>query len=183
VNDVVVARGGAYSTDSFQPFLYRIPIAPNGALGAASQAIPLTGDIVYGPGFNANGIDATPNGKTLIIVQSNTGKLFTVDPSTRRAASRARSRSTSRLRPATGSCSTARRSTSCGTCRTGVAVVALAPDLSSGTVGSHIMDSTFDVPTTIAEFGHRLYAVNARFTTPPGPTTSYSLTQVEKVGT
>ena len=29
-----------------------------------------------------NGIDATPNGRWLVIVQSNTGKLFRVDPST-----------------------------------------------------------------------------------------------------
>ena len=36
----------------------------------------------YEAGFNANGIAATPNGKRLIIVQSNTGKLFTVDPKT-----------------------------------------------------------------------------------------------------
>ena len=27
-----------------------------------------------------NGIDATPNGKTLLIVQSGTGRLFTVSP-------------------------------------------------------------------------------------------------------
>jgi sugar lactone lactonase YvrE len=31
---------------------------------------------------NANGIAATPDGETLILVQSNTGKLFTVDPDT-----------------------------------------------------------------------------------------------------
>ena len=32
-----------------------------------------------------NGIDATPNGKTLVIVQSGTGKLFTVDAERRGA--------------------------------------------------------------------------------------------------
>ena len=41
--------------------------------------MPLTGDIVYQAGFNVNGIDATPNGKRLIIVQSNTGQLFKVN--------------------------------------------------------------------------------------------------------
>lgn len=50
-------------------------------LGAA-EAIPLTGDLQYQSGFNVNGIDATPDGKTLILVQSNTGKLFTADPET-----------------------------------------------------------------------------------------------------
>jgi sugar lactone lactonase YvrE len=180
VNDVVVARGGAYFTDSFQPFLYRIPIAPNGALGAASQAIPLTGDIVYGPGFNANGIDVTPDGKTLIIVQCNTGKLFTVDPS---------SGVTSEIaldQPVTagdGILLDGKTLYVVRNVQNRVALLALAPDLSSGTVSAHIVDSTLDVPTTIAEFGHRLYAVNARFTTPPGPTTEYWLTQLEKART
>ena len=82
VNDVVATRGGAYFTDSSRKVLYRISIAANGQLGSAAQEIPLTGDIVYGAGINANGIDATADGKTLIIVQTNTGKLFRVDPTT-----------------------------------------------------------------------------------------------------
>jgi hypothetical protein len=36
------------------------------------------------------------------------------------------------------------------------------------------------VPTTIAEFGQRLYAVNARFGTPVTPTTPYWVTQLRK---
>jgi hypothetical protein len=69
VNDVVVTGDGAYFTDSLKPFLYRVPIAPSGTPGMSSQAIPLVGDVIYEPGFNVNGIDATPNGKTLVIVQ------------------------------------------------------------------------------------------------------------------
>jgi len=38
---------------------------------------------------------------------------------------------------------------------------------------------SFDVPTTIASFGSRLYVVNARFTTPPTPTTPYDIVAVE----
>jgi hypothetical protein len=34
------------------------------------------GDSAYPAGNNANGIAATPDGRGLIIVQSNTGKLF-----------------------------------------------------------------------------------------------------------
>jgi sugar lactone lactonase YvrE len=75
VNDVVVTKRAAWFTDSMRPFLYKVPIGPNGQLGPP-QSVPLTGDIVYQSGFNVNGIDATPNGKKLIIVQSNTGKLF-----------------------------------------------------------------------------------------------------------
>ena len=45
--------------------------------------IPLSGDYVHVPGqFNLNGIVATPDGKTLIAVQSVAKKLFTIDPET-----------------------------------------------------------------------------------------------------
>ncbi len=36
------------------------------------------------------------------------------------------------------------------------------------------------MPTTIAELGTRLYAVNARFGTPPTPMTRYDVVQVAK---
>ena len=44
-----------------------------------------------------------------------------------------------------------------------IAVVHLTPDLSSGVVGSPITSPEFRIPTTAAEFGGALYAVNARF--------------------
>ncbi len=50
----------------------------------------------------------------------------------------------------------------------------------TGTVTRTITDAAFDVPTTIARHGDRLYAVNARFGTPPGPSTTYSVVQVRK---
>ena len=61
-----------------------------------------------------------------------------------------------------------------------IAVIALAPGLGSGLVSDHITDPDFDVPTTIDEFGKWLYAVNARFTTPPTPDTTYTVVQVER---
>ena len=55
----------------------------------------------------------------------------------------------------------------------------LEPGLTSGTIVDLITSPNFDVPTTIDEFGKWLYAVNARFTTPPTRTT-YTVVQVEK---
>ena len=49
----------------------------------------------------------------------------------------------------------------------------LKPDFKSGSLKRTITDSDFDVPTTIGLFGNKLYAVNARFSTPPTPDTTY----------
>ena len=110
INDVVVTHNAAYFTDSMKPVFYKVPIGPGGALGDA-QTITLGGDYVHVAGLNLNGIDATPNGKKLVAVQTVGGKLYRINPSTGvaklvvLAAARA-------FRTATGSCSTARRSTS-----------------------------------------------------------------------
>ena len=83
VNDVVLTPRAAYFTDSRQAFLYVVPIGRHGQLGSTFSALALTGDIVVDPLVNnANGISRTPDGRALIIVQSNTGMLFRVDPAT-----------------------------------------------------------------------------------------------------
>ncbi len=73
VNDVALTNDAAWLTDSFRAVLYRIPLARNGTLVGQSdvQEVSLTGDFELAGGFNANGIDATPDGKTLIAVQTN----------------------------------------------------------------------------------------------------------------
>jgi hypothetical protein len=60
--------------------------------------------------------------------------------------------------------------------------VNLEPDLESGTVIGTITDPAFDVPTTIAGFGRRLYVVNARFDTEPGPDVPYDFVQLPRFG-
>jgi hypothetical protein len=58
--------------------------------------------------------------------------------------------------------------------------VKLRDGLTHGTVERVISDPRFDVPTTIARKGSRLYAVNARFTTPPTPSTTYDVVGVRR---
>ena len=79
INDVAVApSGAAYFTDSFTPVIYRITPTSTGSW-ALTTWLDLSGSpIVYQPGFNLNGIAATPDGKYLITVQSNTGRLFRI---------------------------------------------------------------------------------------------------------
>ncbi len=71
----------AYYTDSTAQVMYVLPLGHGGRLGTV-RTVPLTGDIVYGAGFNANGIVASPDGRTLVLVQSNTGLLFRVSART-----------------------------------------------------------------------------------------------------
>ena len=61
-----------------------------------------------------------------------------------------------------------------------IARIALSPNLGSGRITGFITDSDYDVPTTIDELGTRLYAVNARFSTTPTPTTPYDVVRVAK---
>ena len=72
-----------YFTDSFAPVLYKIPIGPDGGLGSGAT-LPLSGPAatIDPTGFNLNGIDATPDGSTLIANHTALGALFTIDPAT-----------------------------------------------------------------------------------------------------
>jgi sugar lactone lactonase YvrE len=182
VNDVVVTPKAVFFTDSVNQVLYKLALGPGGRLPAASTTVPLTGDIAYTTGFNANGIDATPSGGTLVIVQSNTGFLFRVNPSTG---------ATDRIELAGGATVT----NGDGILLDGktlyvvrnqdnlIAVVHLSASLGSGRVASTISpvaSGPFAVPTTIDEHGTSLYAVNARFGVPSPGTASFDVVEVGK---
>ncbi len=179
INDVVVAKDAAYFTDSFQPVIYRIPLEKNGQLTdpPISEVISLGGDYQFTPGaFNANGIAATSNGRTLFIVNSSQGALYSVDPATGEAAL---------IDLGTGSVSNGDGILLHGktlyvvqNTLNQVAVVKLESDFNSGTIEAAITSPLFRVPTTIARFGGSLYVVNARFGTPPTPDTEYEVVLV-----
>ena len=61
-----------------------------------------------------------------------------------------------------------------------IAVVRLNSCLTGGEITGYVSDLLFDVPTTIAEFGSRLYAVNARFGAPNPDAIPYNMVQVSK---
>ena len=175
INDVVVTQDAAYFTESNRAILYKVPLGPAGALPTqdAVQALPLTGDWQQVSGTNANGIVATADGKALIVVNSATGFLYEVDPATGFAL--------------TIDVGDASFTMGDGLLLHGstlyvvrnrlneIVVVDLAPDLAAGLVVDVITNPNFDVPTTLASFGNRLYAVNARFSTPPTPQTPYQV--------
>ena len=86
INDVIVTRDAAYFTNSFTPELYRVPVSRSGEVGTP-ETIALSGPAAnFVAGFNLNGIEATANGRTLISINSATGKLFTIDAMTGESA-------------------------------------------------------------------------------------------------
>jgi outer membrane protein assembly factor BamB len=180
INDVVVTKSAAWFTDSFKPVLYRVPLGPSGRPGAQSavKTVQLSGDYQQQSGFNVNGIDATANGKTLVIVQSGTGKLFTVAP-TGVAKSIALAGGES-VPSGDGVLLDGKTLYVVQNQLNVIAKISLAANLRTGRVLRRIANPGLDVPTTIAELGSRLYAVNARFNTPATPTTDYWITQLKK---
>jgi sugar lactone lactonase YvrE len=181
INDVAVTKDAAWFTNSLQSVLYRVPLGPNGDPGEPStvQEIALGGEYAPGSGFNVNGIDATPNGKTLVIVQSGAGKLYKV--TTAGIASQITLADGESVVNGDGILLDGRTLYVVQNRNNQIAKIALAKDLESGRVlMPRLTHPDFDVPTTIAEHGKRLYAPNARFTTTPTPTTRYDVVQVKK---
>jgi sugar lactone lactonase YvrE len=176
VNDVVATKSAAYFTDSINPVVYKLPIDKR-RLGTP-EAIPLSGDLVYQEGFNANGIDATSNGKKLVVVQSNTGRLFTVDP--RSGASKNIDLGGETVTNGDGILLDGKNLWVLQNRDNLLTLVRLKSDLGSGEVVERFTDETFDVPTTLAKAGNRLAIVNARFGTPSPETAGYWVTQIRR---
>jgi sugar lactone lactonase YvrE len=170
VNDVALTDDAAWFTDSFRGVIYRVDLFTR-----AISEVDLTALAPAEPGvFRLNGIDATPNGKTLIVVNSTAGELY-------------------RIETGTGAVDTIDMGGDSvagdGILLAGhrlyvvrdqahVAVIDLGPDLSSGTIVEELTGD-FDVPTTVARHGSSLYVVNARFGTAEEPPVPYWITRID----
>jgi len=174
INDVIVAGGAAWFTDSAQPHLYRVPIGADGSIGSPSTLV-VSGPAAHLSGqFNLNGIDATANGKTLIVAHSGDGTVYTVDPRTGMSAAIAGGGAANVALPnVDGILLEAGRLWAVQNFSNQVTELQLSPDLSSATVKRVITNPLFEIPTTVARDGNRLAVVNAKFDTgfPPTATT------------
>jgi sugar lactone lactonase YvrE len=179
VNDVAVTSDAAWFTDSTSPVLYKLPLGRRGGLPEPDDMVtlPLTGDLVAQPGFN-NGISPTPDGRALLVVQSDTGLLFRVDPVT--GVTTRVDLGGQTLSNGDGILLRGRTLYVVQNQLNQVAVVRLDRSGTSGRVVEQLTDPRFDVPTTVAAFGDRLYLPNARFTTPPTPTTPYTAVAIRR---
>jgi sugar lactone lactonase YvrE len=163
VNDVVLTPDAAWFTDSQNAVLYGLPLGRHGRLPAADAVVrlPLTGDWVQQTGFNANGIARTPNGRALLVVQSVTGFLFRVNPAT--GVARRVDLGGAILTNGDGLLTIGRTLYVVQNRLNQVAVFHLNRSGTAGTLVETLTDDGFDVPTTVAAFGNRLYLPNARF--------------------
>ncbi|GGX65462.1 SMP-30/gluconolactonase/LRE family protein [Streptomyces fructofermentans] len=170
INDVTLLGGRAWFTDSRAAALYGVPRGRGGGI----RTLPLTGDWVQLPDVNnANGIVGAPGGDALIVVKSTPGELHNVDLRTGR---------TTRI-TLVGAENVVNGD---GLYRIGrtlyvvqnrlnlVTVFRLDARATTATLTGTITDPRFDVPTTAARFGDRLYLVNARFTSPQTPETTFT---------
>lgn len=187
INDLAITRDAVYFTDFGQPFIYRLPLGKNGRIPAsadAAAAIPLTGDFVPGGCCAANGIVATPDGKTLIVGHSGLAQIFRVDPDTGHADQIIVDPPLTGfldgivmhegvlliLTPdVSGAYPPVDR----------IQVVALDEDMLSGTLVGAITDLDMDGVASGAMHGDSLYVNNARYFDFPGSPTEYWITKID----
>ena len=167
VNDVAVTKDGAWFTDSFHARLYFVPVSRAGVPGPTFRTLAVSGPASDLSGeVNLNGIQATPNGKTLVVAHSVNAQLYTVDPATGASVT-----ITGVSVPnVDGIVLEAGRLWAVQNFSNQISRIRLAPDLTSGVVEEVITSPLFQVPTTAARFGSRLAVVNAKFDTGIPPT-------------
>ena len=180
VNDVILTSDSAWFTDSSNQVLYRVAIPADGSLGGqeAVSTLALSGDFQNQAGAtNLNGIAFS--GSKLIVVQTNTGFLFNVDPAN--GVTKKIDLGAETVINGDGILLEGQTLFVVQNRLNQIAVVDLATDLNSGTVRtSHLTSALFDVPTTMAASDGSFYLVNARFGITAPDTADYSVARITK---
>ncbi len=177
LNDVAFTPSGdAFVTDSQRPVLFKIP-GTSGMSGNAAGGVGTGGagegagieawlefsgtPLTYQEGFNLNGIASTSDGQYLIVVQSNTGKLFRINIKTKEVTEIDLGGDT--LMAGDGILLDGQTLFVTRNSAGLIVPVTLADDYSSGTLGEGFGDPSFIYPTTIAKAGDTLLVVNSQF--------------------
>jgi len=168
INDVTLLGDRAWFTDSYGAVLYGVPRDGKGDV----RELPIGGDWVQPTtGIGANGLVDTPDGKALIVV--NGGNLYRVPLRTGEAA-RITLSGTTALTYGDGLVRVGHTLYVVQNRLNQVSVLDLDPKITTATLTRTITDPLADIPTTAARFGDRLYLVNARFTSPQVPETTFN---------
>jgi sugar lactone lactonase YvrE len=175
INDVAFTGDAAVATDSNVAQLLVIPLGADGSLPPPEDATatPISGDLVYQEdAFNANGIVAAADG-TPIVVQSVTGGLFRVDPTT--GATTAIDTGGADLTAGDGMYIDGSTLYVSRNQAEIIATLELDEALSTASLVSELTSDGLDIPTTLTLVGDDLWIVNARFGTEATPETEYSV--------
>ncbi len=163
INDAAITpNGDAYFTDSSDPILYKV--STNQAQEIVFEPwLDFTGtSLKYQSGFNLNGIAATKDGKYLIVVQSNTGKLFRIDIAGKQVTEINLGGET--LTNGDGILLSGEQILYVVRNQQSLIVkVKLTENFSRGTVVSSTTDPSFAYPTAITQVGEHLLVVNSQF--------------------
>ncbi|MFN8487280.1 MAG: hypothetical protein U0350_06780 [Caldilineaceae bacterium] len=188
INDLATTQDALYATDSFVPVLYRIPLAADGKLveGAKGETIKLGGDYAVGAGeypFQANGIVTTPDGKWLIIVNSDTGKLYRVDPAT--GATKAIELGDKDVHFGDGLVLAGQMLYVVQNYANQLTAVQLSADFAKASLSGTVTKAAFafKIPTTAVKLDDALYVINGRYEesaplTPGSPDIDYAVLRV-----
>ena len=180
INDIAVLGTTAYATDSQNARLFAVPL--RGRDAGTAREVPLSGDFALAQGFNANGIVAYRGqlvvAQTADPVDGEGSALYVVDPATG-VADRIEIRGGD-VENADGLVVRGDLLAVVQNQSDSIAVLRLSADGTSARLLTELTDDDLAVPTT-ADLGpgDALYAVNARFGTPPSDDVVYEVVRVE----
>lgn len=186
INDVTVTNDAAYFTNTNNAtnpqanVLFKVPLGKRGEIG-----VPTTVPV---PFFGGNGIEATPNGKTLIVVSLSLSKYYKVETATGKTTeitltengapgSAPRGDGLILLGRTLYSVLNIPNAAVPGRCGE-IAVIELDPDMTSGDIIDHLnsADDPLINPATADLFGNHIYAI--RRNALPGTCTTTGVTPV-----
>lgn len=168
LNDLVITPSAVYVTDWANPVVHRAELR-HGRLGPLRPWLDIRGALPQFPAqyWLLNGIVADPSGDTLLVASNGTEALWRVDTTSRAVEQ------VSLGGESFGADGMLLRG---GTlyavlnhgAPAGVYIAELSDDLREGAVRHRITGARFDLPTTLARHGCRLYVVNSQLDDPPG---------------
>ncbi|GHJ43779.1 hypothetical protein Cs7R123_11210 [Catellatospora sp. TT07R-123] len=176
VHGVAATAKNVFFTDADQGKVYCVGLGRHGRLPGQEgvQTLSLPGGLGEAGACN-KGVVAAWNG-CLIIVQAAANRLYAFDPVTCMAKRIDIGRAS--VADADGLLLRGNTLYVVRTKKNKVSKFRLNHDLSRATLVERITDADLDCPSTVTAFGGHLYAVNARFSTPPTASTEYCLVRL-----
>jgi sugar lactone lactonase YvrE len=161
INDLALVGSAGYFTDTRTPTMWRLE-AKGDQIGAPELWLSFAGTALqYDSGNNLNGIAATPDGRTLIVVQMGKGLLFTID--IRSKAVKAVDTGGADLTGADGLVLDGRTLYVVRQMVAEIATVTPSADMTCGTVVHRFKHPQLAWPATAVKAGDRLIVVNTQF--------------------